>query len=89
MDHRSPLQHLLHSLLPARARPGRDDVRPEFADTQALDDRAPASAPARRPLAWAESALDLARGSDITELPDDAAAELMEQFFARSGKKAA
>jgi hypothetical protein len=96
MDYRSPLQHLLHNLLPARGGPTASD----FVDTQPVDANAAAAQASRRtqpvsPLqlrqaaAWAESALDLAIGSDVTEFPDDAAADLMDEYFAKAEKKAA
>jgi hypothetical protein len=96
MNHRSPLQHLLHNLIPTR---GRTDPAPaaeaDFVDTQPVDARAAAVQASRRksrlPMrgAWAESALDLECGSEIMEMPDDAAADLMDQFFAKAEKKAA
>lgn len=96
MDHRSPLQHMLRNLLPSRGQRDTAHDAPDFVDTEPVDARAAAAQAAhraasaqRRPVAWAESALDLAKGSDVTELPADAAADLMDQFFAKSGKKAA
>jgi hypothetical protein len=94
MHHRSPLQHLLHNLIPAR---GPGAAAPDFVDTQPVDadaaaaqaSRRAASPQQRQSTAWAESALDLAAGSDITEFPDDAAADLMDEFFAKAQKKAA
>jgi hypothetical protein len=95
MEHRSPLQLLLHNLLPSR---GPGTTAPDFVDTQPVDADAAAAQAARRPVspqrlrqstAGAESALDLAAGSEITEFPDDAVADLMEQFFAKTQKKAA
>jgi len=96
MDYRSPLQHVLHNLLPARGGTAAAD----FVDTQPVDANAAAAQASRRTLtlaplqlrqstAWAESALDLAAGSDITEFPDDAAADLMDEYFAKAAKKAA
>lgn len=93
MDYRSPLQHLLHSLLPTKAAADPTAGAADFVDTQPVDERAAAAQAARRTIVlrptWAESALDLAAGSDVTELPEDAAADLMDQFFAKSKKKAA
>jgi hypothetical protein len=96
MNHRSPLQHLLHNLLPTR---GRVDPVPaadtDFVDTQPVDARAAAAQASRRKATppgrgvWAESALDLKCGSEVMEVPDDAAADLMDRFFAKAEKKAA
>jgi hypothetical protein len=38
---------------------------------------------------WAESTIDLFRGTDIMEYPDDTAADLMDEFFTAAGKNAA
>jgi|SRR5690349_14853585 len=92
MDYRSPLQHLLHSLLPSRGRADAATAAPEFADTQPVDERAAetqasrrrASLENRRAFGWTESALDLAGGTEIMEYPDDTAADLMDEFFAQS-----
>jgi len=96
MNQRSPLQNLLQNLVPTR---GRTEPAPaadtDFVDTQPVDARAAAVQASRRkarlPMrgVWAESALDLECGSEIMEVPDDAAADLMDQFFAKAGKKAA
>ena len=95
MDYRTPLQHLLRTLLPSRGPADPAGSAPEFLDTRP-DDRA-ASAPAlravatppRQPGAWAESAIDLALGTEIMEYPEDTAADLMDEFFAKSEKRAA
>lgn len=86
MDRRTPLQHLLHNLLPSRGKtapPAHDflDTRPDPAPRQV--------APPGRPPAWTESAVDLERGIDVTEYPEDSVADLMDEFFARSEKRAA
>ena len=94
MNHRSPLQHLLHTLLPAKGTPN-PPADTDFVDTQPVDARAAAAQASRRRAAlprrgmWAESALDLETGSEIMEMPDDAAADLMDEFFAKTAKKAA
>lgn len=94
MDYRSPLQHLLHNLLPSRDPAAA--TAPDFVDTQPVDARAAAAQVARRTLklppiraAWAESALDLELGTDIMEYSDDTSANLMDEFFANAEKKAA
>ena len=96
MQHRSPLQHLLHNLLPAKGSPSDGRAATDFVDTQPVDARAAAAQASRRAgpapkrsSAWAESALDLELGSEIMEMPDDAAADLMDEFFAKAEKKAA
>jgi len=94
MNQRSPLQHLLHTLMPAKGTPD-NSADTDFVDTQPVDARAAAAQASRRRATlprrglWAESALDLECGSEIMEVPDDAAADLMDQFFAKSQKKAA
>jgi len=92
MDYRSPLHQLLHTLLPSRGRTEREPADTDFVDTEPVDERAAVVQAARRqnPMPrrtiWAESAQDLEKGSDVTELPDDAAADLMDEFFAQSGQ---
>lgn len=94
MNQRSPLQHLLRALKPSTGAPTLA-ADTDFVDTQPVDARAAAAQASRRraslPLRglWAESALDLECGSEIVEMPDDAAADLMDQFFAKAAKKAA
>jgi hypothetical protein len=94
MNHRSPLQNLLHTLLPSKGTP-TTSADTDFVDTQPVDARAAAAQASRRRTMltkrglWAESALDLECGSEIMEVPDDAAADLMDEFFAKAAKKAA
>jgi hypothetical protein len=96
MDYRTPLQHLLRTLLPSHGPSDPVAPAPDFADTRPTDDSA-AAAPVRRtaasqqrrPGAWDESALDLVLGTEIMEYPDGAAADLMDEFFAKSEKRAA
>ncbi|MFL6625775.1 MAG: hypothetical protein ACJ8G1_04940 [Vitreoscilla sp.] len=93
MNHRSPLQHLLHTLLPSKGTPS-PPADTDFVDTQPVDAHAAAAQASRRRTAlprrgWAESALDLEAGSEIMEMPDDAAADLMDEFFAKAARKAA
>ena len=96
MDYRSPLQHLLHSLLPSRSRPDTA-IRHDFADTQPVDEHAAAVQAARHQTerehrwsaGWTESAIELAVGTEIMEYPEDAAADLMDQFFDMAHKRAA
>ena len=96
MDYRSPLQHLLRNVLPPRGPNDPAAAAPDFADTRPNDDpEATASvlraiAPQQRqPGTWAESALDLVLGTEIMEYPDDTAADLMDEFFAKSEQRAA
>jgi hypothetical protein len=93
MDYRSPLQHLLHSLLPTRGRAPTAATVPDFADTQPVDQRAADAQAARRQAAleerwstgWAESGIELAGGTEIMEYQDDdTAADLMDEYFAQS-----
>ncbi len=91
MERRTPLQHLLRNLLPSRGKSTISqlefmDTRPEGPDMAAAL-RQVASSP--RPAAWTESAVDLELGTDIMEYPEDTAADLMDEFFARSEKRAA
>ena len=86
MDRRTPLQHLLHNLLPSRGQ--ANPSMTEFMDT--LPEPAVSQLPsARRPAIWAESAVDLALGTDVMEYPEDTAADLMDEFFANAQKRAA
>ena len=93
MDRRTPLQHLLRNLLPARGQTAAP--APDFIDTRvdgphatpAPDSRQ--AAPPRQSTGWNESAIDLELGTEIMEYPDDTAADLMDEFFANSNKKAA
>jgi hypothetical protein len=93
MDRRTPLQQRLRNLLPTRGRPAT--AAPEFQDTRpdgatAASVRGPrqAATPARQSGGWSESAIDLVLGTEVMEYPDDAAADLMEEFFASSKKRA-
>jgi hypothetical protein len=93
MDRRTPLQHLLRNFLPTRGK--TDAPAPDFMDT-CVDGAHATSAPDSRPAApprqsagWNESAIDLELGTEIMEYPDDTAADLMNEFFANSNKKAA
>jgi len=96
MDYRSPLQHLLHSLLPSRGPADQADAARDFADTEPVDEHAAAVQASRRQAmrdepwraaGWAESALDLADGTEIMEYPDDTAADLMDEYFAQSDQR--
>jgi hypothetical protein len=97
MAFRTPLRHLLRSLLPPHDQP-RAAARPDFADTRPDDgagstrhaaaDKIPPSH--RRPsTTWAESSIELAQGTEIMEFPDDTAADLMDEYFAEPKKRAA
>ena len=96
MDYRTPLQHLLRTLLPSGDSSGATAAAPDFEDTRP-DAPDGTSTPALRAVertqrpqgAWAESALDLVLGTEIMEYPDDTAADLMDQFFAKSEQRAA
>jgi hypothetical protein len=85
MDRRAPLQQLLRNLLPSRGK--ANPVPPEFMDTRPEPTLRQVS-PSRHAV-WAESAVDLALGTDIMEYPEDTAADLMDEFFANSEKRAA
>jgi hypothetical protein len=96
MDYRSPLQHLLHRFLPSRAPAAAATPAHDFEDTRPDDSRArpPASlrqvAPAQRqPGPRSQSTIDLELGTEVMEYPDDTAANLMDEFFAKSEKRAA
>lgn len=86
MDYRSPLQHLLHKMLPAHATPAVPAE--DFADTRPDDShsRPPVVAAPARDLT---SPLDSFPGTEVMEYPDAAAAELLDEFFADSLKRAA
>jgi hypothetical protein len=85
MDNRSPLQHLLQKMLPAHASPAAPAE--DFEDTRPDDSHArpPAVVPARN----LTSSLDSFPGTEVMEYPDAAAADLLEEFFADSLKRAA
>lgn len=89
MDYRSPLQHVLHKLLPASADPAART--PDFEDTRPDDSRSPppADRPARDRAAPVASLIDPFPGTEVMEFPDAAAAELMDEFFGESSKRAA
>jgi hypothetical protein len=99
MDYRTPLQQLLRTLRPSRDPAAAPDPAPapDFVDTRPDEDRRASTttvlrtvAPPQRPQgAWAESALDLVLGTEIMEYPEDTAADLMDEFFAKSEKRAA
>ncbi|MFL6698482.1 MAG: hypothetical protein ACJ8GJ_15065 [Vitreoscilla sp.] len=91
-----PLQRLLHRLLPSLAHADPAAAAPDFADTCPDEDhpRAPAplrqTAPAPRQAgAGSQSTIDLVLGTEVMEYPDDTAADLMDEFFAKSHKRAA
>ena len=89
MDYRSPLQHLLHKLLPVHADAA---TQPEdFADTRPDDSRArpPADMPPRAVAAASAPPLDPFPGTEVMEYPDAAAADLLDEFFAPPDKRAA
>lgn len=89
MDYRTPLQHVLHKLLPASADPAARS--PEFEDTRPDDSRArpPADKPPRDRAAPVASPFDPFPGTEVMEFPDAAAADLMDEFFGESRKRAA
>jgi hypothetical protein len=92
MDYRSPLQHLLRTLRPSRDAAEAAVPNTDFVDTRPVERPAP---PALRNVAkkapgtWAESALDLQLGTEIMEYPEDTAADLMDEFFAKADQRAA
>jgi hypothetical protein len=95
MDRRTPLQHLLRNFLPTRGRAATPTPTPEFMDTRPDGPNAASvrasrqvTAPARQPGGWSESAIDLVLGTEVMEYPDDTAADLMDEFFAGSKKRA-
>ena len=96
MDYRTPLQHLLHRLLPSlaptqAAAPAHDfeDTRPEESHARppaALRQVAPTP---RQPGTGSQSTIDLVLGTEVMEYPEDTAANLMDEFFAKPEKRAA
>jgi hypothetical protein len=97
MNYLTPLQNLLHNLLPFYGHSDSAPAQPEFADTCRDEDR-PDPAPPRRKFlraaadrdppsnrrqstGWAESSSDLMEGAEIMECPDDTAADLMNEYF--------
>ena len=96
MDYRTPLQHLLHKLLPSRGHPAAAAPANDFADTRPDDSRAQPAAPLRQVTPTqrqsgtrSQSTIDLVLGTEVMECPDDTAANLMDEFFAKSNKRAA
>ena len=95
MDRRTPLQHLLRNLLPTRgsaATPTPDfmDTRPDGAHAASVRaSRQVSFQPPGRRGGWNESAIDLVLGTEVMEYPDDTAADLMDEFFAKPEKKKA
>lgn len=96
MDYRTPLHQLLRTLLPSRDPSVPVAAGPDFEETRPEDPRGASTSTlraverAQRPQgAWAESALDLVLGTEIMEYPEDTAADLMDEFFAKSEKRAA
>ncbi len=97
MNYRTSL-HLLRNLLPSRGQADAPATAREFMDTCPSGDTAHAThepgSPRMAPqefctTTWAESAIDLAQGTEIMEFPDDTAADLMDQFFSQSDQRAA
>jgi hypothetical protein len=97
MNYRTSL-HLLRSLLPSRGPADACATAREFMDTRPAGNAedAPLERGASRMASqefctttWAESAIDLAHGTEIMEFPDDTAADLMDQFFSQSDQRAA
>ena len=91
MDYRTPLQHLLHKLLPVHAHPAAPAE--DFEDTRPDDSHArpPAAEPARNRVPLVASPIDPFPGTEVMEYPDDAAAELLDEFFSdpKTHKRAA
>ena len=96
MDYRSPLQHLLHKFLPSRAHAATAAPAHDFEDTRPDDSHARppaalrqvASTP-RQPGTGSQSTIDLVLGTEVMEYPEDTAANLMDEFFAKPEKRAA
>ena len=96
MDYRTPLQHLLHRLLPSLAHAEPAAPAHDFEDTRPDDSRTRppaalrqvASTP-RQPGTGSQSTIDLVLGTEVMEYPEDTAANLMDEFFAKSEKRAA
>ena len=96
MDYRTPLQHLLHRLLPSLSHAQEAVPAHDFEDTRPDDRRArpPAAlrqvAPTpRQPGTGSQSTIDLVLGTEVMEYPEETAANLMDEFFAKSEKRAA
>ena len=96
MDYRTPLQHLLHRLLPSRVHAETAAPAHDFADTRPDDSRMLPPAPLRQvapaqrqPGTGSQSTIDLVLGTEVMEYPDGTASDLMDEFFAKSEKRAA
>ncbi len=96
MDYRTPLQLLLHKLLPSRPHADALVRAQDFEDTRPDDSRArpPAAlrqvaSTQRQPGTGSQSTIDLVLGTEVMEYPEDTAADLMDQFFDSSKKRAA
>ena len=94
MDYRTPLQHLLQRFHLSRAHAPATAPAHDFEDTRPDDSRArPAlrqvAAASRQPVARSQSTIDLVLGTEVMEYPDDTASDLMDEFFAKSEKRAA
>ena len=89
MDYRSPVQHLLQKMLPTHASMAAQTE--DFADTRPDDRQAlpPADAPPRKSAPSGASPFDPFPGTEVMEYPDETAAELLDEFFAQPGKRAA
>ncbi len=46
-------------------------------------------APSRQPIGRSQSTIDLVLGTEVMEYPDETASGLMDEFFAKSEKRAA
>ena len=91
MDYRTPLQNLLQRFALSRAHaPAKASVQ-DFEDTRPDDSRARRPAALRQvaSVARSQSTIDLVVGTEVMEYPDDTASDLMDEFFAKSEKRAA
>ena len=91
MDYRTPLQHLLQRFALSRAHAPARTPAQDFEDTRPDDSRARRPATLRQvaSVARSESTIDLVLGTEVMEYPDDTASDLMDEFFAKSEKRAA
>jgi hypothetical protein len=98
MDYRTPLQHLLHRLLPSLAHAEPAAPAHDFEDTRPDDSRARPPAALRQVASTtrqpgtgtgSQSTIDLVLGTEVMEYPDGTASDLMDEFFAKSEKRAA
>ena len=91
MDYRTPLQHLLHRLLPSLSHAQEAVPAHDFEDTRPDDSRARRPAALRQvaSVARSQSTIDLVLGTEVMEYPEETAANLMDEFFAKSEKRAA